>query len=161
MRSDLAGETGAVWIYRGILLVTSDTALRRFARRHLVTERKHLRGVRALIGVRASILLPLWRVMGLLTGLLPALFGPKAVYATIDAVETFVDSHYQDQIDRLTSEGIFFEVRDILDRYRLDECHHRDDARLHNTGRASPFETLWCAAVASGSKMAVSWARLL
>ena len=51
-----------------------------------------------------SRLLALWRVAGWLTGAVPALFGPRAVYATIDAVETFVDRHYAAQlelIDRL------------------------------------------------------------
>ena len=42
LRSDHAGETGAVWIYKGILAVSSDAELREFAREHLATERRHL-----------------------------------------------------------------------------------------------------------------------
>mgnify|MGYP001315731459 CR=1 FL=1 len=33
MRSNHAGELGAVWIYRGVLAVTRDPALRAFAAR--------------------------------------------------------------------------------------------------------------------------------
>ena len=40
LRSDQAGETGAVWIYRGLLAVSRDAGVREFAQRHLVTEKK-------------------------------------------------------------------------------------------------------------------------
>ena len=38
VRSDHAGETGAVWIYRGIAMVTRDAELKAFALRHGATE---------------------------------------------------------------------------------------------------------------------------
>ena len=34
LRSDHAGETGAIWIYKGILLTTSEEALKGFATDH-------------------------------------------------------------------------------------------------------------------------------
>jgi ubiquinone biosynthesis monooxygenase Coq7 len=94
LRSDHAGETSAVAIYLGILAVSRDPKIRAFAQEHLATEREHIARMEALLrpGQR-SVLLPLWRVAGWLTGFLPALAGPRAVYATIDAVETFVDHH--------------------------------------------------------------------
>ncbi len=42
LRSDQAGETGAVAIYRGILWVSKDASIRRFAEHHLLTEQDHL-----------------------------------------------------------------------------------------------------------------------
>ena len=42
MRSNHAGETGAVWIYKGILTVSRDPAIRLFAEHHLATEQTHL-----------------------------------------------------------------------------------------------------------------------
>ena len=42
LRSDHAGETGAVSIYRGVLAVSKDVVVRDFARRHLETEAVHL-----------------------------------------------------------------------------------------------------------------------
>ena len=41
LRSDHAGEYGAVMIYRGILAVSRDDLVRDFAARHVATERDH------------------------------------------------------------------------------------------------------------------------
>ena len=102
LRSDHAGELGAVWIYRGVLAFSSDPGVREFATRHGATEQSHLDKIEAVLPwFQRSRLLIGWRIAGFLTGALPALFGPRAVYGTIAAVETFVDKHYQHQIDRL------------------------------------------------------------
>ena len=102
LRSDHAGELGAVWIYRGVLAISTDPGLREFAARHRATEQSHLDKIEAVLPwFQRSRLLIGWRVAGFLTGALPALFGPRAVYSTIAAVETFVNKHYQHQIDRL------------------------------------------------------------
>ena len=42
LRTDHAGETGAVFIYKGILLVSKDKEIIEFAKNHLLTEKKHL-----------------------------------------------------------------------------------------------------------------------
>ncbi len=42
LRSDHAGETGAVAIYLGILAVSHNPQIRQFAREHQATEREHL-----------------------------------------------------------------------------------------------------------------------
>ena len=42
MRSNHAGETGAVWIYKGVLAVSRDAEIRAFAEHHLATEETHL-----------------------------------------------------------------------------------------------------------------------
>ncbi len=162
LRSDHAGETGAVAIYRGILAVSRDPGVRAFSREHLATEREHLALMDEALPRRFhSLFLPLWRVAGFLTGALPALLGPRAVYATIDAVETFVDRHYAEQIERLDRTGAHPALRATLERSRLDEVAHRDEARdaLH----APPGVLLrtWCRLVGSGSAGAVALARRL
>jgi demethoxyubiquinone hydroxylase (CLK1/Coq7/Cat5 family) len=102
LRSDHAGETGAVWIYNGMLPVVRSRELRAFARRHRDTGRRHLARIAAVLALpRRSRLLLAWRRAGFATGALPALFGARAVYGTVAAVETFVDRHYQQQIERL------------------------------------------------------------
>ena len=99
LRTDHAGEAGAVMIYRGILAVTRDPQVREFAQHHLHTEARHLELIEAVVPSSGrSRLLPLWRVAGWLTGALPACFGARAVYATIESVETFVVQHYAEQI---------------------------------------------------------------
>ena len=42
LRSDHAGEVGAVYIYKGILKIAKDPELVNFSKRHLVTEESHL-----------------------------------------------------------------------------------------------------------------------
>lgn len=160
LRSDHAGETGAVMIYRGILAVARDPELRTFASAHLETEARHLCLLDELLprGER-SRLLPIWRVAGFLTGFLPALFGPRAVYATIDAVETFVDEHYEEQIRKLSAEGEGGALRAVLLACQADEVHHRDEARAAAAGDAGLFIRAWTLAVAAGSAAAVAAAR--
>lgn len=65
LRTDHAGETGAVMIDRGILATTRDAAVRSFAQAHLATEAAHLAAIEQLLAPRhRSRLLPLWRAAG-------------------------------------------------------------------------------------------------
>ncbi len=182
LRSDHAGETGAVMIYRGILAVARDPALREFALHHLETERRHLALVEEIVPDRwRSRLLPLWRLSGWLTGVLPTCFGPRAVYATIQAVETFVDHHYAAQakmIDALldppsaadghavspldsTDRAELQRLRASLEECRLDEVAHRDDAAARWDGQGGVLLRMWRAVVGSGSDAAVRVCRYL
>ncbi len=155
LRSDHAGETGAVSIYRGILAVSRNEPVRAFACRHLETEQQHLRLMdEILTSTKRSRLLPAWRVAGWLTGALPALFGPNAVFRTIDAVESFVDRHYADQIDRLRQRPDQRALRRLLERCRSDELVHRDDARTR-AGPPSITGRVWAAVVDLGSRAGV------
>lgn len=160
LRSDHAGETGAVMIYRGILAVSKDAKVIRFAKHHLVTEEKHLGIIEAILAPQQQTrLLPLWRVMGWLTGALPALFGANAVYGTIAAVETFVDHHYQQQIERLSDRGPYADIRATLVSCQADEIAHRDEA-MGLVGPEQPMLlTLWKRIVSVGSQAAVLLAK--
>ena len=163
LRSDHAGETGAVFIYRGITAVArwrGDAELLQFAQQHGQTEAEHLRLIEEwLAPQRRSRLLGPWRLAGWLTGALPALAGRRAVYATIAAVETFVDQHYQQQIDHLQAHGGPEGLLPLLLQCQADECHHRDEAAaLAGAGRPALLR-LWCATVGAGSAAAVVLAR--
>lgn len=181
LRTDHAGETGAVMIYKGVLAVSRDPALREFARHHLETESRHLALIETVVPTRwRSRLLPLWRLSGWLTGALPACLGPRAVYATIQAVETFVDHHYAQQvalIDALlggagaypatTAQPALQTLADLralrvlLEACRQDEVAHRDDAAARWDGRASGPLQGWRWLVGRGSEIAVWWCRRL
>ncbi len=155
LRSDHAGETGAVYIYRGILAVTRSSEVRSFARHHLATEQRHLEIMAQLLPrEQHSRLLPLWRFAGWLTGMLPALFGPLAVYRTIDAVESFVDRHYEEQIELLRTRSSHESLRALLQSCRDDELLHRDEARSHLQS-AGLFGQLWVRMVGAGSRAGV------
>ncbi|MGB2192328.1 MAG: demethoxyubiquinone hydroxylase family protein [Luminiphilus sp.] len=156
LRSDHAGEFGAVMIYRGILALSRDASVREFAASHLRTEQKHLALMEEIVPVAGRTrLLPLWRVMGWLTGALPALFGRQAVFATIEAVETFVDHHYEQQIVRLTPEGENGPLRQVLVDCQADEVSHRDEAASLALPQRNVILRSWCAVVGAGSAAAV------
>jgi ubiquinone biosynthesis monooxygenase Coq7 len=169
LRSDHAGEAGAVMIYRGILAGSRDANVRRFAFKHMATELGHLALMEHLVPAsRRSILLPAWKLAGWLTGWLPAVVGARAVYATIDAVETFVDRHYDEQIRKLAPTGASGALRSMLLTCQQDELQHRDEARAANSAVHTPAHSMaggtiilqaWAALVDFGSRAAVSAAR--
>jgi ubiquinone biosynthesis monooxygenase Coq7 len=180
LRTDHAGETGAVMIYRGILAVSRDPSVRAFAQHHLETEQRHLAQVEQVVPPRwRSRLLPIWRVSGWLTGALPACFGPRAVFATIEAVETFVDRHYAVQvvlIDALVQQPPVQDtavgrsphplpdlpsLRMLLEQCRLDEVVHRDDAAARRDGRDGWALAAWKQVVGRGSEAAVALCRYI
>ena len=164
LRSNHAGETGAVWIYRGILAVSRAPEIQNFAQHHLATERNHLREIEGLLAPEnRSRLIVLWRIAGFITGALPAFCGPRAVFHTIEVVETFVDQHYQQQINRLQPldelSRELATVRAVLVECQADEVAHRDEAAQNAAAPPGPLARLWCAAVAYGSGAAVALAR--
>jgi ubiquinone biosynthesis monooxygenase Coq7 len=160
LRTDHAGEVGAVCIYQGVLQYVRDPVLRAFAEHHLATEQKHLRLISGwLPPAHYSRLLPLWRLAGFLTGALPALFGPKAVYATIEAVETFVNRHYEEQILALASQAELNDLRQTLLDCQADEVAHRDEAAALEPAQPGWVLRAWCAMVGTGSKAAVALIR--
>jgi len=163
LRSDHAGETGAVYIYRGILAISGDEQVRRFAEDHLATEQEHLAFFNQWLEPREqSLFIPLWRLSGWLLGAVSTLGGPRSVFLTIDAVEAFVVEHYAQQILRLREEELWPEVRFVLESFQQDEAHHREDA-LSRAGNRRPglLGSAWQFIVDSGSRLAVVAARLL
>ena len=161
LRTDHAGETGAVCIYQGVLRFARDPELRAFAQRHLATEQAHLHQINAwLPKANRSRLIPVWRLAGWLTGALPALAGPRAVYATIEAVETFVDQHYEEQVHRLNAYPELYSLRLTLLKCQGDEVAHQHEAAVaQGTGRAGTMLRIWCWLVGVGSRQAVGVCR--
>jgi ubiquinone biosynthesis monooxygenase Coq7 len=160
LRSNHAGELGAVMIYRGILAVSTDPVLRAFAEEHLATERQHLQTMESLLSQskRSRLQWP-WCVAGWFIGALPALIGNQWVYATIQTVETFVDDHYQKQIARLKTEAPTNPITEILERCCADEVMHRQDAAARIDGNLSLALSAWLKVVDLGSRSAVAVAR--
>lgn len=160
LRSDHAGETGAVWIYKGMLCVSRDAKVLAFASHHLQTEQRHLDALTAVLPLlRRSWLLVPWRVAGFVTGALPALFGQRAVFATIAAVETFVGAHYQQQIDALSGRAAHAALRQLLIDCQSDEQAHRDEALGYLTQPPGALMAAWCAAIGAGSALGVALTR--
>jgi 3-demethoxyubiquinol 3-hydroxylase len=156
LRSDHAGETGAVFIYRGILQHTDCPEVIRFARAHLATETEHLNILDTWLPRSCqSRMLPLWRCSGWLLGMFAARLGRDFTFATIVAVEEFVVAHYQAQIDQTTGA-----LRALLVSLQGDEATHRDDAAARLPS-INPLHRIWAAIVQIGSASAVYIARWL
>ena len=162
LRSDHAGETGAIWIYQGILLTTSEEAVKEFAKNHLTTELSHLEKIESFLDEKdRSVLIPLWKILGFLTGALPAIFGSRAVFATISAVENFVVAHYQAQIRRLRNENIHPHISSVLQSCRDDEAQHEAEAASLISSQPGKLLRAWCRLVSVGSNFAVKLARMI
>ena len=158
LRTDHAGETGAVFIYKGILLFSKDKKIIEFANNHLLTEKKHLELIEAILpDSKKSKLLFLWRLLGLLTGLIPALIGKKFIYATIFFVESFVEKHYNEQIIKLRKKNKikYMELIKLLEKLKNDEISHKKHS-LKRFGKLSFILRIWGNIIEIGSKTAVS-----
>ena len=156
LRSDHAGETGAVYIYRGILAVSRDDTLRAFALEHLATEERHLAAFEQWMAPGdQSALIPLWRLAGWTLGALATLGGRRGVFLTIEAVETFVVSHYRAQLEAIGDDAALAGIATMLAAFMHDEDHHREDAQQRHAVETGYLGRLWATVVGSGSAGAV------
>ena len=157
LRSDHAGETGAVMIYKGILAVSRDPALRSFASTHLETEQKHLELFDSWLPKEdKSRLLLLWSVSGYLLGAIAGLISKRLTYYTIEIVEQFVVGHYESQI--LTAPR---DLREILLQLQAEEKEHQLEATTLQDDSQNQVPKLWGLVVDAGSRIAVNVARLI
>ena len=148
LRSDHAGELGAVNIYKGILWYTRDPAVVAFANCHLEVESKHLASVESiLIPENRSILSPLWVIAGRVLGLMAVVGGKNFLFSTIASVEEFVVEHYEQQLPFFSGT-----VQELLKQMMVDENTHREDAAHRSLRRYM----LWDSLVKKGCGLAVS-----
>ncbi len=160
LRSDHAGECGAVQIYVGILAVSRDPEVRRFARQHLRAELRHRRFFENwLPNEHKSRLIRLWNLSGWLLGAIPALFGARAVFATIAAVESFVEGHYQAQIVELRGNPEMESLSNVLQAFCDDEVEHQHDAAARLEHPHSAIGRAWSYTVGAGSAAGVTLAK--
>eukprot|EP00927_Polykrikos_kofoidii_P011111 TRINITY_DN14689_c0_g1_i1.p1 TRINITY_DN14689_c0_g1~~TRINITY_DN14689_c0_g1_i1.p1 ORF type:complete len:280 (+),score=32.88 TRINITY_DN14689_c0_g1_i1:52-840(+) len=179
LRSDHAGETGAVWIYRGAECamslrkglygasdgVTGGTVIGRRARafvaEHRATEEEHLALFDQLLPARErSSLLPLWRLAGFTLGFAPTLVGPRVLFSTVAHVETFVEVHYHAHLDPLLARGEHPALAELVSHCCADEVHHKEEAAelMGSLKEGSPLSLLdraWGVIVGGGSQLAV------
>lgn len=156
LRANHAGETGAVAVYRGMLWATRDAQVQELAGRHIHSEQQHLELMSALLPpLRRSMLLPLWKAAGFMVGSLSARQGPKAVFATVTAIETFVDGHYQSQINKLASRPDDARLLQMLIDCQQDEREHLEEAGLRQIEPLGLMLRLWCKAIGAGSILGV------
>lgn len=169
LSSNMAGETGAVHIYVGAasaLKFRGDAATetRQFIEEHRSTEQEHLELFEQLLpSHKFTKLLPIWRAAGFTLGFIPALLSDRALFLTVQAVESFVEVHYNEQIEPLREHGRCPELVRLLEHCCADEIHHKDDAamRAGSDGDNTPalMERSWMKLVGIGSAVAAEVAR--
>ena len=170
LSSNLAGETGAVYIYKGALSALNirpiNADVLEFCQSHMVNESSHLRMFQYIVPHgKHTRLLPIWKMAGWTLGFLPTLLGgSRALYVTVEAVETFVEEHFQEQIVFLKSQNQCPHLVQLLEHCCEDEVHHKEDAArrlLH--GSDCEFDAWWvkpwAVVVNGGSAFAAQIAR--
>ena len=163
LRSDHAGEVGAVYIYKGILSIAKDPALVEFSKRHLETEKEHLRKIEEVLPVsKRSKLVGIWKVAGYLLGFLPSLFGPRIVFATIEAVESFVEDHYEEQLKYLRAQDVPDQALiNLLQSCQDDEIEHKNESAIKKRSTPGFLLNFWMKIVGWGSSSAVKVAKII
>jgi ubiquinone biosynthesis monooxygenase Coq7 len=156
LRVDQAGEFGATRIYAGQLAVMGNRhpAAREIARM-AAQEEAHRARFDAMITqrrVRPTALAPLWDVAGFALGAATALIGPEAAMACTAAIETEIDRHYGEQLDRLGPNDP--ELGAVITEFRAEEVEHRDAALAAGAERA-PAYPLLSAAIRLGCRAAI------
>ena len=163
LRSDHAGEVGAVYIYKGILSIAKDPALVEFSKRHLETEKEHLRKIEEVLPAsKRSKLVSIWKVAGYLLGFLPSLLGPRIVFATIEAVESFVEDHYEEQLKYLRAQNDPDQALiDLLQSCQDDEIEHKNESAIKKRFTPGFLLNFWMKIVGWGSSSAVKVAKII
>ena len=78
-----------------------------------------------------SKLIGLWKFFGFLIGFIPSMLGRNFIYTTIYYVETFVEKHYQEQLNMLDKNEQSKKLRKIIEDLMKDEIDHKDDAKKY------------------------------
>ncbi len=146
IRVDQAGEFGATRIYEGQLAVMGDRGPHSAEIRHMAAqEAEHRAKFDALLvrrGVRPTALHPFWSAAGYALGAGTALLGPEAAMACTAAVETEIDKHYSDQLDRLEATGADPELAEMIEAFRAEEREHLESAMANGAERAPAYPLL-------------------
>ncbi len=146
IRVDQAGEFGATRIYEGQLAVMGDRGPHSAEIRHMAAqEAEHRAKFDALLvkrGVRPTALHPFWSAAGYALGAGTALLGPEAAMACTAAVETEIEKHYSDQLDRLEATGADPELAEMIAAFRAEEREHLDSAIANGAERAPAYPLL-------------------
>ena len=158
IRVDQAGEYGATRIYAGQLAVMGNRGPHSAEITHMAQqEAVHCAKFDALLaerGVRPTALQPIWNIAGYALGAATALIGPEAAMACTAAVETEIDRHYSDQLDRLVETDADPELAGMIEEFREDEREHHAAALEHGAERA-PAYPLLSSIIRAGCRVAI------
>ena len=158
IRVDHAGEFGAVRIYAGQMAVfgARNSAASDAIGHMAAQEAVHLKRFETLLSercVRPTALEPIWHVAGFALGAATALMGERTAMACTEAVETVIDDHYGEQLERLGDSEP--ELTQTITQFRAEEVAHHDVAIAHGAEKAIGHDLL-TTAIKTGCKIAIA-----
>ena len=157
IRVNQAGEYVAKRIYAGQLAMMGDRSPAARSIAHMAEqEERHLSEFDRLIaerGVRPTILQPFWNVAGFALGAVTAAIGPKAAMACTVAVETEIDQHYAEQLEKLADTDP--ELSALVAEFRAEELEHKATALEEGAEQAIGYPVL-SAAIRLGCRAAIA-----
>ena len=163
IRVNQAGEFGAARIYEGQLAVMGNRSPVSGEIAHMAEqEARHLDAFDRMIaerGVRPTALQPLWKVAGYALGAGTALMGPRAAMACTAAVETEIDKHYAEQLDRLEPADDA-ELKDKIAQFREEELEHKETALASGAEDTFGYPLL-SAVIRAGCRVAIAASKRL
>ena len=157
IRVNHAGEYGAISIYEGQLAVLKNSSVAPVIQQMLDQEKKHFDHFNETMKerrVRPTLLSPLWHVAGFALGAGSALLGKRAAMACTVAVESVIDTHYQDQLHQLQGESEEAPLRALIEECHREEMEHHDTS-LQNEAEQMPGYKPFTTAVKMASRLAI------
>ena len=134
-------------------MTTSEEAVKEFAKNHL-TELSHLEKIESFLDEKDRSAHTSLENFGLFDWRLTPIFGSRAVFATISAVENFVVLHYQSQIHRLQNENT---TQLYVAPYKLAATTKQNMSQKRRPSSQETWQiSMWCRLVSTGSKIAVN-----
>ena len=160
IRVDHAGERGAIKIYEGQLLalntIKKNEKLKSKINYMKDHEKKHYDFFDSEIkkrGIKPTVFLPLWDLMGVGLGFGSALLGKKATMLCTASVEEVIEDHYKGQLDQLEKDEK--KLKDKILKFRDDEIHHKDIAYESGASKDGLY-TIMDKVIKTGSKIAIN-----
>ncbi len=135
IRVNHAGEYGAICIYSGQKFILKKSSIINEIIEMEEQEQKHFHYFNEEIKeqeVRPTVLLPVWRVLGVSLGV------AKAAMACTGAVEEVIGEHCKEQVSHL-EDG---ELRETISKFCDEELEHKDIAIQHNAESAFGYNIL-------------------
>ena len=142
IRVDHAGERGAIKIYEGQLLalktIKQNESLKNQIEQMKEHEKEHFEFFESEIKkrkIKPTYFLPLWDIMGITLGFGSALLGKKATMLCTASVEEVIDSHYENQLNKLGKDEE--NLKKNIKKFKQDEIDHKNlayEAGANNNG---------------------------
>ena len=155
VRVDHAGERAAVAIYKGQLKILPGLVGGQEMLRH---EEEHLRYFEDLVvkkGVRPTVFLGFWDILGFGLGAGVAFLGESSALACTQAVEEVIEEHYARQIKILEKTKTEGALKKTLERFREEEQAHKTYAK-DSGALDAPGHSLLTAVIRTGCRVAIA-----